>query len=474
MSTKISRRSFLKHAALGAGGIVGGVILSACGGGTSQPSGAAQPGTTAGTGGATTAAPAASTGKRTITITTIPGAAGDHVKLAAENFMKANPDVEVKVNVAGGAETEYKPAFPQIVASSDKPDVAWYWVDGRQYQDIANAGLLEPLDDLYESEGWNKAIPESTLKVYTSPDGHKYAVCDSIVWYPQIYYSKEAFKKAGVEEPKEHYFTSLDAFYSACDKLRAAGYEPLTMGGKEGWIIGHTHDAILQRVATDEQLNDLLTNWRPGSTPKVNYTEPPWTRANELLLEFHQKKVFAEGYLGRSYAEGRALFVQGKAAMYQDGSWAASDSILYKEAPNLDFGWMIYPQVDPNMKPKFLLYGGNGMMIPKGGPNVDLAKKFLAFMISKEQMEATAKAKIEIPSRTDISPDVIKQAGAHVGEMYPMLSTIGTSTGWDDPVPADMAQKSFDEWQAILTGQMQPADAGAEMQKLAERHRSKQ
>src|SRR5215208_4116189 len=92
---------------------------------------------------------------------------------------------------AGGAETEYKPAFPQIVASSDKPDFAWYWVDGRQYQDIANAGLLEPLDDLYESEGWNKVLPQSVVNTYTSPDGHKYAANAGIVWYPQIYYSKE-------------------------------------------------------------------------------------------------------------------------------------------------------------------------------------------------------------------------------------------------------------------------------------------
>jgi glucose/mannose transport system substrate-binding protein len=409
--------------------------------------------------------------KRTLNVTTIPGSAGDHLVLSAKNFMAVNPDIDVKVNIAGGAETEYKPAFPQIVASSDKPDFAWYWVDGRQYQDIANAGLLEPLDDLYESEGWNKVLPQSILNTYTSPDGHKYAANAGIVWYPQIYYSKEAFKKAGVEAPKDHYYKSLAEFYDVSDKLRAAGYEPLTIGGKEGWIIGHAHDALLQRVATEEQLNELLTNWRKGSTPKLTYSEPPWLTSNKLLLELQQKNVFAEGFLGRSYPEGRALFVQGKAAMYQDGSWAPSDAVLYKEAPNLDFGWMLYPQVDPKIQPKFLLYGGNGLMIPQGGPNVDIAKKFMTFIMSKDQQTIATKAKVLVSSRNDLPADAIAGAGPHVAEMYPLISTIGASTGWDDPVPADMAERSLILWGDLLSGRIPVEKIGPEIEKVADQHR---
>ena len=83
-----------------------------------------------------------------------------------------NPDIEVQVNVAGGAETEYKPNFPQIAVSSDRPDTAWYWVDGRQYQDLVAAKALEPLgrNDLYKSEGLATAYPEATLNKYTSTD----------------------------------------------------------------------------------------------------------------------------------------------------------------------------------------------------------------------------------------------------------------------------------------------------------------
>lgn len=449
MNKKVSRRTFLKSAAVGTTGLLAVTLLDK----SSFPKiiRASQ--------------------ARTLTVGVIPGQPADHFNLMAKNYMAAHSDVTIQVNVASGAEQYWKPNFPQIVSSSDKPDLAWYWVDGRAYQDIANAGLLEPLDDLYQSEGWDKALPESVINTYTSPDGKKYAVCETIVWYPQVYYSKEAFSKAGLEPPKDYYYKSLDEFYGVCDKLRTAGYEPVTIGGGEGWILGHTHDALLQRVATEDQLNDLLTSWRKGATPKVKYTDAPWATADKLLVEFNQKKVFAEGYLGRTYADGRALFVQGKAAMYQDGSWAPSDGVLYKEAPKLDFGWMLYPQVDPKIQPKFLLYGGNGLMIPKGGPNVDLAKQFLAFVMSKDQQETSAKAKINFPSRNDIPLDAIKASGSHVADMYPYLTSIGASTGWDDPVPADMAEQSLTMWGDLLSGRISVDQVGQQLEKLADAHR---
>jgi ABC-type glycerol-3-phosphate transport system substrate-binding protein len=409
---------------------------------------------------------------RTLTVGAIPGAAGAHMQDAATRFTAANPDVNVQVNIASGAETYWKPNFPQIVSSSDKPDFAWYWVDGRQYQDIANAGLLEPLDDLYASEAWDKALPQSVQNTYTSPDGHKYAVCETIVWYPQIYYSREAFSKAGIEEPTDHYFASLDDFYAACDKLRTAGYEPLTLGGGEGWILGHTRDALQSRVATDEQMQELLTNWQKSKPLTLKLTEPPWSTATQLLLEFSDKKVFADGYLGRSYADGRALFVQGKAGMYQDGSWAATADILYKEAPDLDFGWMIFPQVMPDISAKFLLYGGNGLMIPAGGPNVELAKEFMKFIMSQSEQEEATKNQLIVSARNDVPAEAVSAAGPHIAEMFPLLTTYGTSTGWDDPAPAALAERSLVLWGDLLSGRSTPEDVDAELEKLVEDFRN--
>jgi ABC-type glycerol-3-phosphate transport system substrate-binding protein len=405
----------------------------------------------------------------TIRVTGIPGAVGEMLKLSADDFMAANPGVEVKVELAAGAEAEYKPAFPLVCASEDAPDIAWYWVDGRAYQDLVAAGELLQLDDLYEREGWYDVLPEASLNKYTSPDGHQYAVNSDIVWYPQLYYNKDIFNELGIEPPEVAAYT-LDEFYEVIDKIRAGGYEPVTSGNLEGWRLGHAHDAILQRMIPQELLNDFYNNWRPGWEPKVHYNGPEWLSADKMLLEWYEKGVFAEGDMGRNYAEGRAVFVNGNAAMYQDGSWAVG--ILKSEAPDIDFGWMLYPQVDPDIEAKFLVYAGNGMMIPKRSSNPELAKEFLAFYMSKDQM--IKKSTSACPSRTDIPVDVMEEAlGPISTDEWKTMLEIGTSTGWDDPIPAVLAEQSFILLQEMVTGNRTPESVGEELEKIAEDLRSK-
>lgn len=416
------------------------------------------------------AAPAAA--KQKIRVTGIPGASGNNLQYAAQEFMKKYPDIEVQIDLAGGAETEYKPNFPQIAVSSDRPDAAWYWVDGRQYQDLVAAGALESLDEIYASEGLGKAYPEATLSKYTSPDGKRYAVNTDVVWYPLVYYNKKAFEKAGVKPPANGlYYETLQEWYDVADKLRAAGYEPLTVGGKEGWRLGHMHDTLLQRMIPQDKLDDLYNNWRKGSTPKVKYDGPEWQAVDKMMKEWYDKGLVAEGDLGRNYAEGRALFVQEKAAMYQDGSWAVG--ILNSEAPDLDYGWMLYPQVLPDIKPKFLLYAGNGFMVPKDPKAKDAAMKFAAYITSQEYQALMMKNKEIgfVTSRNDLPADALAGLEPKVKDQFDTMVKTGTSTGWDDPVPGDMAEKSFILFQEMLTGTRTPESVGQELEKLVEQKR---
>jgi len=158
--------------------------------------------------------------------------------------------------------------------------------------------------------------------------------------------------------------------------------------------------------------------------------------------------------------------------MYQDGSWAATADILYKEAPDLDFGWMIFPQVDPAISPKFLLYGGNGLMIPAGGPNVDLAKEFVSFVMSQEQQELATRNQLIVSARNDVPADAVAASGPHIAEMYPLLTTYGTSTGWDDPAPASLAERSLVLWGNLLSGQSTAEDVDGELEQLVEDFRN--
>jgi ABC-type glycerol-3-phosphate transport system substrate-binding protein len=412
-----------------------------------------------------------------IRVTGIPGPSGKNIKYCADLFMKENPNIKIEIDIAGGAETEYKPSFPQIAISSDRPDAAWYWVDGRQYQDLVAAGALESLNDVWEQDGLYDAYPAATVQKYTSPDGNQYAGNLDMVWYAPLYYNKAIFAEAGVEPPANgFYYESLDEWYEVIDKIRAAGYEPVTVGGGEGWRLGHLHDQILQRMVPPELMSDFYNNWRPGWEPKAHYNGPEWQAADKMMKEWYDRGVFAEGDLGRNYAEGRALFTQGKAAMYQDGSWAVG--ILRDEAPDLDFGWMIYPQIDPDIEAGILVYAGSGIMAPKAlsPERVAAAKEYIAYCLSKEYQAAMAE-NTELglmPGRTDVPEEALKNNDAMVIDMFTKLNNpLVTAAGWDDPAPADMAELSFTLMQEILTGQIQPEEMGEQLEQLAEKHRSK-
>ena len=111
-------------------------------------------------------------------------------------------------------------------------------------------------------------------------------------------------------------------------------------------------------------------------------------------------------------------------------------------------------------------------MIPKRSSNPDLAKEFLAFYLSKDQM--IKKAFYQCPARTDIPVDVMEEALGPISiDEWKAMLKIGTSTGWDDPVPAVLAEQSFVLLQEMVTGKRTPESVGEELEKIAEDLRNK-
>ena len=158
--------------------------------------------------------------------------------------------------------------------------------------------------------------------------------------------------------------------------------------------------------------------------------------------------------------------------MYQDGSWAVG--ILRDVAPDLDFGWMLYPKVLPEIEPKFLLYAGNGFLVPKDPPSdKDAAMEFAAWVTSLDYQTLMVQNQDIgfVPSRTDVPEEAMQNLEPMVLDMWLKLLEVGTSTGWDDPVPADMAERSFILFQEMLTDVREAETVGEEIEELAERHR---
>jgi len=472
LNPQISRRKFLY--ATGATAAAG--LIAACAPAASS---------VAPSGGAPSAAPASSPPPPSpstppsavkLTFDSNTGPNAERYKPAVDLWNASQANSFVTLNLPSPDDNAYKANFPQIAASSDKPDLAWYWVGGGgRHASMAKNGLLEPLDDLYASEGWDKAYPQQTLDLYRSPDGHYYAVPDTFVFHTPIYYDKALFAKHGIEAPAmpTPWHKTVEEFYAMCDKIRAAGLDTLSIGGKDAWPLAIMKDDLTQRLVPSEVQVDYVAAAVAGGVPKYKFSDPRFIAGQQAFVDYGKKKVFADGTLGRAFADAQAYFATGKAAMLSDGSWAAGSGSLPKLAPNMDIGWFMHPQLDPTIAPKILTYAGNALMVMADGKNTEAAKEFLKFLVSKEQQDMVASLGVLIPARTDVDVEAFKKGNTPLMvDMFSALNTVGTFGPWGDYGPAEPVQLDYTHSQKLLDGSITPAASAAELDAACDKIRA--
>jgi glucose/mannose transport system substrate-binding protein len=149
-----------------------------------------------------------------------------------------------------GADQARAVAINRIVGGN--PPMAAQFNTTKQFTDLIEQGMLNNVDDVALREGWDKFLPEPLLNVIRVK-GHYYAVPVNIHMQSWIWYSKAAFKKAGIAKQP----ASIDELFAAFDKLKAAGIVPLAHGG-QAWQENILFLAMLAHVGgTDLYLRVL-------------------------------------------------------------------------------------------------------------------------------------------------------------------------------------------------------------------------
>jgi raffinose/stachyose/melibiose transport system substrate-binding protein len=395
------------------------------------------------------------------TVLTFTGGNVGHMEEAVAAFTALHPGVTGKVNGITNEDWRKNAAF--VLGADDAPDVAFVQVDARVYPSLVENGILQPINDVWDEIGLDGLYPQSTIDQYTAPDGNHYAVNTDIVWAPVVYYNKDAFEKAGIDFAGGR-VESMDQWYDMAEKLRAAGYEPLALGGNT-FPLNHTSDQLLQTAVSPERLQEFFTNWRPGTTSDAKYTDPDFVSVLQTLKDWNDKGVLAEGTAATSYEQADQLFLSGEAAMVQTGSWGAS---IYKgQEPGFEIGWLIEPGLGTTPT-SYLAYAGNGYSIPTTAKRTDIAKEFLKFLMSKETESVIMPKHGLIPARTDIDPTTLEGVDPLVKEMMATFPEYGLSGLWGDTVPPDLGEAIDPMLQGILVGTETPEGAAQKLQTILE------
>jgi glucose/mannose transport system substrate-binding protein len=321
-----------------------------------------------------------------------PGEA-DGLAAMVKVFNQEYPNIKfVNAAVAGGAGTNAKAVLATRLAANDAPD-SWQAHAGQEtIATYVTPGQVKPLDDLFKSTGFDKVLPKTLLPLI-SQNGHPYSVPVNIHRSNVLWYNPKVLADAGVTANPKTDFKTLDDFFAACEKIKAAGKLCLSLGAP--WTGVHLFENIMIGSMGADKWNGLwttppTTDWNGAEVTKgiaafaktLSYTNPDastlsdWQTPSKMMTDgdaaFNIMGDWAYGYFANAAPNGLAL------------------------KPHTDFDWAAAPGT----------YGifnflSDSFVLPTGAKHPDAATAWLTVAASKAGQEAFNPLKGSICARTD-------------------------------------------------------------------------
>ena len=325
-------------------------------------------------------------------------------------YKKQDPGVEIiNATVAGGGGSAARPVLQTRLAGGNPPDT-WQshpgWELLGQY---VEPGYCEPITDLYKSNGWDKAFPKELVVNLMTTDRKIYAVIAGIHRGNVLWYNTKLLEKNGIKIGDQ---MTLDQFFAACDKLKAAGITALGVGDSGIWASAQLFENTLLGVIGPKGWTDLFSGAMQWDDPKVKEAMKAFAKMQDYLNPDHA---------ALSWDQAVNELIEGKVAFNSMGDWAYGEFLKAKLKEKEDFGWVSHPGTAGS----FIIVA-DGFTLAKGAPHKEAAIAWLKTVGSKEAQEAFNAIKGSIPARTDV--DRSKFDGYHQWSM--------DSFAKDKPVPS--------------------------------------
>ena len=350
------------------------LLFAAC-----QP--AAQPPGGAASGGAAGSPGGAAAGKQRVEVFswwTTGGEAAGLDKLIAK-FNTENPQWEVfNAAVAGGAGSNAKAVLKTRMLGGDPPDSFQVHMGHELLDTWVTTGYMEPLDDLYQSEGWTEKFPKGVLDI-VSHDGHFWSVPVNIHRANVLWYNKTVFSDAGVQPPK-----TFDEFKTVAEALKATNIPAIALGDSDKWAAVHLFETVLIGTLGADKYKGLWTGQTDWAGPEVT----------QALETFKSMLAYVNSdHNALTWDQANQMVIDGKAGMTIMGDWADGDYVAKKFT---DFGWAPAPGNEGIYDALSDTFG-----LPKNAKQADGVKAFLKLLGSKDGQDIFNPLKGSIPARTD-------------------------------------------------------------------------
>lgn len=310
------------------------------------------------------------------------GGEAEALQAVLDGFTDEHPNIQVEnAAVAGGAGANSQAVLSTRLRGGDPPAV-FQAQGGPDLLRWHEAGYLEPLNDLYEANGWMDVYPQALIDM-NSIDGQIYGLPINVHRNNVIWYNKKIFTEHGIEPP-----TTFDEFFEIAETLKAKDIVPLALGDKTSrWAT-----LVFEMVLLDEfGVDGAAELW----TGNVEFDSPEMRNALETfsrILDYTN-----DNHSALDWQDAAELVISGKAAMHIMGDWETG----FFESKNFkldeDYGWVQAPNAE-----KVFSIVNDSIGMPKGVVQVEEAKKFLTYLGSEKGQRDFNKLKGSVPARTDV------------------------------------------------------------------------
>ncbi|EPE98258.1 ABC transporter substrate-binding protein [Rhizobium grahamii] len=223
--------------------------------------------------------------------------------------------------IAGSGGTA-RPIMISRITGGD-PMGATQFNHGRQAEELVQAGLMRDLTDVATAEHWKDIIRPSSLLDSCTIDGKIYCAPVNIHSWQWLWLSNAAFKKAGVEVPK-----NWDEFVAAAPALEKAGIVPLAVGGQP-WQAAGAFDVLMVAIAGKDTFLKVFKDKdaEAAAGPEIA----------KVFKAADDARKMSKGSNVQDWNQATNLVITGKAGGQIMGDWAQGEFQLAGQKAGTDY-----------------------------------------------------------------------------------------------------------------------------------------
>ena len=297
-------------------------------------------------------------------------------------FSEMYPDVTVvNAAVAGGSGVNARAVLQTRMLGGDPPDTFQVHA-GQELNAVWVAeDKMQPLNDLFEANGWMDQYPQGLLDLISDAEGNIYSVPVNIHRSNVMWYVPANLEAWGVTVP-----ATWDEFITTtCPTLQAADVTPLTVG--ENWTQAHLWESVALGELGVEGYNGL---WNGATAWDSDEVVAVFEKFGQILDCTNADRN------GLAWQDASQRVAEGGAAFNIMGDWAAGYFLVdLALEPGEGFAWAPSPGTDGTFIMLSDTFG-----LPVGAPNAEAVNAWLSFLGSAEGQDIFNPLKGSLPANT--------------------------------------------------------------------------